>query len=101
MDHRVKVAFNRRLDDISKTMQMCCLKTKAVVDATNPPHDMVLKRKFSDAGWDVFIPDPKLSERGRLRQAAKFIKERTAANPKDKSLWLAQEFVPFLSIGEV
>jgi hypothetical protein len=101
MSHGAKVAFNRRLDTIAETMKMRRPKTKAVADTTTPPHGMVLKREFSDASRDVFIPDPKLSEEAGIEHAVKFITERTRANPEDRSLWLAQEFVPFLSIGEV
>ena len=74
--------------------------TEELVDLKNPPHGFVLKREYSDTSRDVYIPSHPL-EASETRTAAAFIKGRTAAGKNDSCSWLCQEFVPFLSVGEI
>lgn len=76
--HGAKVAFNETLEVISEEMQMPRPKSERVVDPKKPPHGLVLKREYSDAGLDGQI-----------------------ATTKDiECFWLAQEYVPFPPIVE-
>ena len=98
--HGAKVSFNATLEEISKEMGMQRPAAEELVDLKSPPCGLVLKREYSDTSRDVYIPSHPL-EMSEARIAAVFIKERTAAGRNDGCSWLCQEFVPFLSIGEI
>ena len=77
-------------------------KTKQLAHLEYPPYGFVLKREFSDASRDVFLPNLSAkSEAQEAKRAATFIRKCTSANKVVESSWLAQEYVPFLSVGEV
>jgi len=78
-------------------------KTERLLDPKKPPCGFVLKREFSDGGEDVYVPSmiEPLRVSAEIKRAAAFVRKRTEANPNDECLWLTQEYVPFLSIGEV
>ena len=103
VNHGAKVSFNETLRLISEQMQMSRPRSERMVDLKKPPHDLVLKREYSDAGHDVYIPKlaSKVTKQTKVRQAAAFIKTRMDRNKDLECSWLAQEYVPFLPIGEV
>ena len=98
--HGAKVSFNATLEEISKEMGMRRPATEELVDLKNPPRGFVLKREYSDTSRDVYVPSHPL-KMSETRTAAAFIKGRTTAGKNDSCSWLCQEFVPFLSIGEI
>ena len=102
-NHGAKVSFNETLGLISEQMQMSRPRTERVVNLKRPPHGLVLKREYSDASHDVYIPKlaSKASNQTEVRRAAAFIKDRMDQNKGIECSWLAQEYVPFLPIGEV
>ena len=102
-NHGAKVAFNNTLQLISGGVQVSWPRTERVVDLKKPPHGMVLKCEYSDAGCDVYIPKlaPRVSKQTEIRQAAVFIKGQMDQHKVIECSWLAQEYVPFLPIGEI
>lgn len=83
-------------------MEMTRPKSARLVNLKNPPYGLVLKREFSDSGRDVYIPKLSgTSKKAEVQRAATFVRKKMEGNRNDKSLWLTQEYVPFLSIAEV
>jgi hypothetical protein len=100
-DQGAKLAFNDTLARIAEGMGMSRPKTELLEDLKRPPYGMVLKREFSDTKQDVHVPDQNMDVDKAIRDAASFVRKRTRVNPNDECVWLAQEFVPFLPIGEI
>jgi hypothetical protein len=99
--HGKKVAFNEVLQHISNLMGTSRPKAHRLEDLENPPNDFVLKREFSDGGRDVYIPKLSLSPAEGIKRAVAFVKKSRRNSPSDACSWLAQEYVPFLSVSEI
>lgn len=100
-NHGAKVEFNETLKKIADAMGTGRPKTERVENLKKPPKGFVLKREFSDASRDVYIPKQSGTPVEEEDPAAAFIRKKMKENPGDVCSWLAQEYVPFLSVGEV
>lgn len=75
--------------------------TKKLVSLKSPPYGLVLKREYSDSCRDVYIPSNPPKRPEEAHNAAAFTEARMAEGKNDSCSWLCQEFVPFLSTGEI
>jgi len=102
LNHGAKIRFNEVLGSIASDMGTSRPRTERLEDVKKPPYGLVLKREFSDASRGVFLPNLTPESQSReVQRAAAFVRKNDKASPGIISSWLAQEYVPFLSIGEV